>query len=412
MSLLDTVEETVNKVFATLTDSGGRHLTPIARLTINGQPFGSATSARIVSIDLTDKRGFEADDLTIELDDYDGAIAIPSPGSKITLHLGYQETGIVDKGEYLFSEFTHTGAPDRLSITARAADLAETLAQQKERRWHKKTLYQIVEAIAKEHGYQYRIAEQYQRETIAHIDQTNESDASFLSRLAERYDSIATVKAGRLLFIPAGEAQTAGGTPIPPLTITRASGDNHSFSYSSTNAYNAVRAYYTDKRTGHRKEVVINKDNLQPQRKTLASKTPSGKTNRRSRRKHGRHATRTVETTRRINTDGLKIKTLRHLYASEQTALTGARAAFRRLLRGAAQFSLTLAVGRPDLTPETPVSVSGFKPEIDSQQWLIKEISHRLDSSGYSCGIQLEGQINLDEPANGGEKPTPSKKAT
>lgn len=406
MSLLDTVEETVNKVFATLTDSGGRHLTPIARLTINGQPFGSATTARIVSIDLTDKRGFEADDLTIELDDYDGAIAIPSPGSKITLHLGYQETGIVDKGEYLFSEFTHTGAPDRLSITARAADLAETLAQQKERSWHKKTLYQIVETIAKEHGYQYRIAEQYRRETIAHIDQTNESDASFLSRLAERYDAIATVKAGRLLFIPAGEAQTAGGAPIPPLTITRASGDNHSFNYSATNAYNAVRAYYTDKRTDRRKEVVINKDNLEPQRKTETRKT------RRRRRNGSRTITRTVQTTRRINTDGLKIKTLRHLYASEQTALTGARAAFRRLLRGAAQFSLTLAVGRPDLTPETPVSVSGFKPEIDSQQWLIKEISHRIDSSGYSCNIQLEGQINLDEPTNSGEKPTPSKKAT
>ena len=262
MSLLDTVADAANKVFAALTDSGGRHLTPVARLTINGQPFGSATLSRIVSIDLTDKRGFEADELTIELDDYDGAIAIPSPGSKITLHLGYQETGIVDKGEYLFSEFTHTGAPDRLNITARAADLAETLAQQKERSWHKKTLYQIVEAIAKEHRYPYRIADQYKQETIAHIDQTNESDASFLSRLAERYDAIATVKAGRLLFIPAGEAQTAGGAPIPPLTITRASGDNHSFNYSATNAYNAVRAYYTDKRTGRRKEVVINKDNL------------------------------------------------------------------------------------------------------------------------------------------------------
>ncbi|MDU4301708.1 MAG: hypothetical protein E7I45_12190 [Eikenella corrodens] len=81
-------------------------------------------------------------------------------------------------------------------------------------------------------------------------------------------------------------------------------------------------------------------------------------------------------------------------------------------MRGAAQFSLTLAVGRPDLTPETPVSVSGFKPEIDSQQWLIKEISHRLDSSGYSCGIQLEGQINLNEPTDGGTKPASSKKAT
>lgn len=406
MNLLDTVAEAADKVFSALTDSGGRHLTPVARLTINGKPFGTAALSRIISIDLTDKRGFEADELTIEIDDYDGAVAIPNVGSKITLHLGYSETGIVDKGEYLFSEFTHTGAPDKLSITARAADLAETLAQQKERSWHKKNLFQIVESIAKEHKYEYRIAEQYKQETIAHIDQTNESDASFLSRLAERYDAIATVKSGRLLFIPAGEAQTAGGQPIPPLAITRANGDNHSFSYSSTNAYNAVRAYYTDKRTGRRKEVVINKDNLEPQRKTVTRKT-------RRRRKDGsRTITRTVETTRRINTDGLKIKTLRHLYESEQSALRGARAAFRRLLRGAAQFSLTLAAGRPDLTPETPVSVAGFKPEIDSQQWLIKEISHRLDSGGYTCQIQLEGQIKLEDPADNTPAAAPNKKAT
>ncbi|WP_243763633.1 hypothetical protein [Kingella kingae] len=125
---LDTLANATRKIFDQLFDDQGRHLTPIAELTINGKTFGTQTLSRIISLDLTDKRGFEADELTIELDDHDGAIAIPKMGDKITLALGYAETGVVDKGEYLFSEFTHSGSPDTLSITARAADLAESLA--------------------------------------------------------------------------------------------------------------------------------------------------------------------------------------------------------------------------------------------------------------------------------------------
>ena len=246
-----------------------------------------------------------------------------------------------------------------------------------------------MDAIAKEHGYEPRISAAYQLADINHIDQTNESDASFLTRLAEQYDAIATVKDGKLLFIPAGEAQTAGGQGIPMLEIVRSEGDGHSISYSATNAYNAVRAYYTDKSTGQKKEVVISKDNLTPERKTV--------TTTRRRRNGNDTQTRTVETTRKIDTEGLKIKTLRHLYASETSALNGARAAFRRILRGAAQFSINLATGRPDLYPETPVVVSGFKPEIDSQNWLIKEISHRLDSGGYVCGLELEALPDWEE---------------
>ena len=130
----------------------GSHLTPQALLKINGREFGTETQSRILGISLTDKRGFEADELTIELSDHDGALAIPDIGDKIQLWLGFKESGLVYKGEYLFAEFTHSGSPDTLSITARAADLAETLAEQKEKSWHKTTLYEIVETVAKTHG--------------------------------------------------------------------------------------------------------------------------------------------------------------------------------------------------------------------------------------------------------------------
>lgn len=387
-SISAAAQKAAAKIFDEVSGQNARHLTPQAELTIDGRRFGTQAMSRIISISLTDKRGFEADELTIELDDHDGTIAIPKTGSKITLKLGYAETGLVEKGEYLVSEFTASGSPDRLSITARAADLAEALAEQVEKSWHKQTLYQIIETIAKKHKYDYLISKDYQNTKIEHIDQTNESDASFMSRLAEQYDAIATVKNGKLLFIPAGESQTASGQPILPTTITRASGDSHNFTYSSTNSYQAVRAYYTDKKTGQKKEVIVNKDNAYPNKKTTQqTKTVKGKTFKAKKKENDNQ---------KVNTEGQKIKTLRHLYATESGAWSGARGAFKKIQRGVAEFSITLAVGRPDLYPETPAVVKGFKPEIDAEAWLITEVSHKIDSGGYTASIQFEARIIPD----------------
>lgn len=387
-SISAAAQKAAAKIFDEVSGKNARHLTPAAELTIDGRRFGTQAMSRIISISLTDKRGFEADELTIELDDHDGTIAIPKTGSKITLKLGYKETGLVEKGEYLVSEFTASGSPDRLSITARAADLAEALAEQVEKSWHKQTLYQIIETIAKKHKYEYIIHKDYQNQKIEHIDQTNESDASFMSRLAEQYDAIATVKNGKLLFIPAGESQTASGQPIQPTTITRASGDSHSFTYSSSNSYQAVRAYYTDKKTGQKKEVIVNKDNAYPNKKTTQqTKNVKGKTFKAKKKENDNQ---------KVNTEGQKIKTLRHLYATESGAWSGARGAFKKIQRGVAEFSITLAVGRPDLYPETPAVVKGFKPEIDAEAWLITEVSHKIDSGGYTASIQFEARIVPD----------------
>ena len=182
-----------------------------------------------------------------------------------------------------------------------------------------------------------------------------------------------------------GGGETAGGKPIPPAVITRAAGDSHSFSYSTSDSYSAVRAYYTDRRTGNKKEVVVNQDNAYPDRKTVKKeKKVKGKTF---------QANKKENVNRRIDASGQKIKTLRHLYATENAAWAGARSAYKKLKRGTAQFSITLAAGRPDLFPETPATVSGFKPEIDAEQWLVTEAAHKLDGGGYTTAITLEARF-------------------
>ena len=393
MTILTTIKDQAVKIFNAITDTGGNHLTPVAKLTINGKPFNTDALSRIISISLTDKSGFEADELTVSLSDHDGALALPPKSAEITIALGYIETGIVDKGSYKITEVSWSGAPDTLHITAQSADTSDRFSEAKEKSWHKTSLKEIIESIAAANGYIPIIGKAYQDEKIDHIDQSNESDAAFLSRLAERYDAIATVKHGRLLFVSSGEATTASGQPLPTIRITRNSGDQYTFRYSNTESYNAVRAYYIDKETGKKHEVVITEDNYDPVKKTVTT-TKQYKTKRKDGKTH-KTTTKEVTEIKQADTAGKKIKTLRHTYQSPKTAATGARAAYKKLKRGAMEFDISLAVGRPDIAPESPVTLQGFKPEIDAEKWVGKETVHTLDGNGLTTAVKLQSLIDV-----------------
>lgn len=393
MTILTTIKDQAVKIFNAITDTGGNHLTPVAKLSINGKPFNTDALSRIISISLTDKSGFEADELTVSLSDHDGALALPPKSAEITIALGYLETGIVDKGSYKITEVSWSGAPDTLHITAQSADTSDRFSEAKEKSWHKTSLKEIIESIAAANGYTPIIGKAYQDEKIDHIDQSNESDAAFLSRLAERYDAIATVKHGRLLFVSSGEATTASGQPLPTIRITRNSGDQYTFRYSNTESYNAVRAYYIDKQTGKKHEVVITEDNYDPVKKTVTT-TKKYKTKRKDGKTH-KTTTKEVTEIKQADTTGKKIKTLRHTYQSPKTAATGARAAYKKLKRGAMEFDISLAVGRPDVAPESPVTLQGFKPEIDAEKWVGKETVHTLDGNGLTTAVKLQSLIDV-----------------
>jgi len=88
------------------------------------------------------------------------------------------------------------------------------------------------------------------------------------------------------------------------------------------------------------------------------------------------------------------VKTLRHIYANKQNAERAARAMWDKLQRGVATFNITLAMGRPELFPEQPVSVSGFKPPIDNSAWILTRVEHNINDMGYTTGIELEVKNN------------------
>ena len=66
-----------------------------------------------------------------------------------------------------------------------------------------------------------------------------------------------------------------------------------------------------------------------------------------------------------------------------------------------AEFTLTRAALRPDLVPETPVTMSGGRPYIDSAKWQIDELNHRVSASSVCTEVKLksDGQPPLSAPS-------------
>src|SRR5699024_6330028 len=125
-------------------------------------------------------------------------LALPPRGAELRLALGWRGQPLVERGTYIVDEVEHSGAPDALTIRARSADMRQGLPGKRTQSWDDLTLGDIIATIAGRHDLAAKTGQTLQGIYLEHIDQTEESDLHFLTRLAERFDAIATVKAGNL----------------------------------------------------------------------------------------------------------------------------------------------------------------------------------------------------------------------
>lgn len=347
---------------------------PAFSITIEGKDVTTVMDARLMSLTLTDNRGFEADQLDLELDDADGMIVLPRRGAVIHLALGWKGQPLFPKGAFTVDEIEHSGAPDRLTVRARSADFRETLNTRREKSWHQTTVGAVVKEIAARHNLKVALGTDLTEKTLDHLDQTNESDASFLMKLARQYGAIASVKDGNLLFIRQGQGRTASGKRLPVITLTRKAGDGHRFSLADRGAYTGVIASWLHTREPKKKETTKVK---RRRKKTAAPKAPE--------EKQGDYLVGTDE----------NVLVLNRTYANRGNAERAAKMQWERLQRGVASFSLQLAEGRADLYTEMPVKVSGFKQPIDDAEWIVTTLTHTvIPDSGFTTSLDLEVKID------------------
>ncbi|XEG79251.1 phage late control D family protein [Edwardsiella tarda] len=350
---------------------------PALSLTLAGKDLTAALDARLMSLTLTDYRGFEADQLDLELDDTDGALELPRRGAVIELALGWKDQPLFQKGAFVVDEIEYSGAPDRLTLRARSADFRAGMNIRREHSWHRTTLGSLIQEIATRHSLKIALCADLAAQSVTHLDQTNESDASFLTRLARQYGAIASVKNGHLLFIRQGQGKTASGKLLPLITLTRHIGDGHRFLLADRSAYTGVVTYWLNTREPQEKNAVSVR-----RRRKISNEHSADK---RQETKQGGYLAGTDENVLIIN----------HTYANRSNAARRAKVEWERIQRGVASFTLQLAEGRADLYTEMPVKVYGFKPPIDEAEWTITTLIHTITpENGFTTSIELEVRID------------------
>lgn len=323
----------------------GKDLTGI----VSGQT--STGGPRLLSLTLAEQLEGGADTLDITLANHDGAIAPVKRGVYLSLKLGWADgpdvtPGLVDKGRFKVDQVTKEGPPDTLKITARSADLRGAGRKRRDKGWKGKTIGAIVQEVAAQLGYEPKVHPQLSGIVIGSVEQAAKSDLAFVHDLGRRYDAIATVKDGKLLFMPIGTDTTAGGKAIPALTLKRCDNSRYTFTIADREENDGAEAQWRDRGAARRRTV-----------KAGTAKNP---------------------------------KRIKRTFATEAEAKGVTAAEARRAARGQYTLSYDMALGDAAVEPNRKVTVAGFDSEIDGVKWLVKTATHELGDGGFTTKLEME----------------------
>lgn len=314
---------------------------------IDGTDLTPRIAPRLLELRLTEKRGGEADQIALQMHDHDQQMALPKRGVTIAAAIGTVQSGLVEKGTFHVDEVEYSSAPDIITVRGRSAVLTGKGRIRRSFSWHQTTLGTVLQAIATRNHLTPSIDKGIAQTAIDHLDQTNESDIALLTRLGKRFDAIATIKAGTLLFAPIGSGHSPSGKVLPTATIDRSDGDHVRWIATDRERYSGVRAFYITRAGMNRKSVLVG---------------------------HSGHA-----------------KRLDRTYPSRDVAAEHAQAEWRRIQRGAATLNITLAIGRADIYPDMHLRVNGCKPDISDTHWVVTSTVHTIDrTNGFTTELELE----------------------
>ncbi len=323
-------------------------MTPDFKILANDNDITNVIRENFISLTLTDKRGLKSDEITLVLNDIDQPINWPKKGAELKVSLGYVGSTLVDKGLYKVDSVKHSGPPDQLIIVAKAADMLGSFKSQITQSYHQKSIKQIIEIIASRNNLKPAVSDKLGRIVIDHIDQAEESDLHFLTKLARRYDALTKPSNGTLLFTEKGKAKTASGANMPRFTLLLNEVSHYSLDEQSRDDYTGVKTYYHDQGSAKRKSVVVGSKD--------------------------------------------KLKTLKPSYANKTEASSKAQAELDVIKRGGFKGTLDFKHGKPELTAESLIKPTGkgWRAEY-VKEWVLDNVIHTLDSSqGLSTQVGFE----------------------
>lgn len=339
---------------------------PTFRIVADGKDITALINDRLLSLRTSDKPGMDSDDFELRIDDRDQAVALPTRGAGIEVYLGYTGQALTRLGRYTVDEIELSGPPDTLMIRGKASDMRGSGKTVRSGSWENVPLQQIVRDVASRNGWQPVCPVQTK---VPRVDQLNESDYNFITRLAKQYDCTAKLADGKLLVMPRQGGQTASGKNLSPVVLRRADLSRYQFRLGDRNTQKAVRTKHQDKKSGALKVVELDNDDL-----------PNGLP--------------------AVHTD-------RHIYPNKSAAEQAAKARLAAFNRSTAGVRLEMA-GRTDVFAERSIIVQGIKPGLDGE-YLAEAVEQLFTSSGWTTTVECNGGKKGKANAKGKKKKKEAK---
>ena len=321
---------------------------PVFRIVADGKDITALINDRLLMLRTSDKPGMESDDFELKIDNRDGALALPARGAHVEVYLGYAGQELTRLGRYVVDQITVSGPPATMEISGKASDMRGTGKTIRSDSWEDVALQQIVQDLAARNGWQPQCSVTTR---IPRVDQLNESDYNFITRLARQYNCTAKIGDGNLLVLPRQGGQSASGKALGTVTVEPREVSSWRFQLEDRSTHKAVQTRHQDSKTGEQKTVQVANGDAPDNQEA-------------------------------VYTD-------RHLYPDKTAAEQAAKARVAAFNRGSASLSLEM-VGRTDLFVERMLNARGFKDGLDGE-YLIESVSHNFSSGGWTTSVQCNG---------------------
>jgi uncharacterized protein len=321
-------------------------LKPAFKITADKKDVTALIGQRLISINITDETGLVSDTCEILLDNRDDILDIPPRGANLEISLGYEDSPLTKMGNYIVDDIEISAPPAQMRITGKATntqikDLSKKIKAPKSKSWHHYTLVGIITAIANSHGFKGVIDEYFKQIYISHIDQTDESDISFLNSLAKNYGAFVKLSLGRLLFFRKGTSVSSSGKPLPTIKLSTKEISDFKLRVSDLEKFGKVIAKWHNFATGKEEDVFAG--------------------------------------------TGDPAYTMRYKFVSADRALESAKAKLAEFKRGAENLNFSTA-GNPTLCAENKILIEGNK-YLKNKNWIIASVNHSLNDQGFVSSV-------------------------
>ncbi|UTO29140.1 phage late control D family protein [Bartonella harrusi] len=328
---------------------GLRRSTPFIVVKVGEKAVHEVFYQRLLSTTITDHAGNEVDRFEAEFDDRDNDLEIPQKNSTLQVMFGYQDSISAVMGRFVVESVVSIGGSDGevLRLCGKSASMRGELKEQISEHFDNQTIGEIVESLAKRHGYQAKVDQEFYSKTLPYVVRTNQSTIDFLTRLAERMQARFFIKDNKFLFL--------SGNNLPAITLSKHDCSSWEFTLEPRTQYGSVESTYFDRSQGKQLSV--------------------------------KYQTNLQGPTRR----------LRGCYPCREEALAAAASESDRLCRGMGSGSLALE-GRPEIMADQPLILQGFREQINGA-WKAATVTHRYEKqSGYTTEITLEAPEKGKQP--------------